>query len=302
MPAPIVLWPSIAGAVFFVAGIFAARRELQTAPGIDRWIALGGVFFAAPLAVFGGEHLSAPRIIMEAVPTWMPARLFWTYLVGIALVAAAVSLAVKKYKRLSIPLLALMFFSFVFMIHVPNVAAHASSRLFWTVALRDSVFGLSPLALAGAQMVSAGTGRSSWLTDIARTLIGVILIFFGVQECLYPEFAPGVPLPKMTPAWVPVPVFWGYLVGAVLIVCGACLLVNRYSRVAATCVGLVMAFLTFFLYAPILAMASGTPKLVEGINYVADTLLFGGALLLLAKALPKEFSPSTKIAYKVRAA
>jgi len=49
-----------------------------------------------------------------------------------------------------------------------------------------------------------------------------------------------------------------------------------------------MAALTLFLYVPILLMNSGTEALVEGLNYVADTLLFGGALLLLARALPKE--------------
>jgi len=44
------------------------------------------------------------------------------------------------------------------------------------------------------------------------------------------------------------------------------------------------------LYVPILLLNSGTGPLVEGLNYVADTLLFGGALLLLARALPKESS------------
>ncbi len=32
-------------------------------------------------------------------------------------------------------------------------------------------------------------------------------------------------------------------------------------------------------------MASGTSQIVEGLNYVADTLLFAGTILLLAAAL-----------------
>jgi len=87
---------------------------------------------------------------------------------------------------------------------------------------------------------------------------------------------------------VPVPALWGYLCGVILVACGICLLLNKYARSAAACVGLVMAALTLFLYVPILLMNSGTEALVEGLNYVADTLLFGGALLLLARALPKE--------------
>jgi len=174
------------------------------------------------------------------------------------------------------------------MIHLPNVAAHVKERLFWTVALRDSVFGAGALALAGAQLAGTNTRRAHWLTDIARLLIAVVLIFFGVQECLYPKFAPGVPLPKMTPGWVPLPALWGYLCGVILVVCGVCIFLNKYARNAAACAGILMALLTLFLYVPILAMDKGTEQIVEGLNYVADTLLFGGALLFLAKALPKE--------------
>ena len=288
MPVPIVFWPCLAGAVFLVAGLLAARRELLPASGIDKWIVLGGVFVAAPLAVFGAEHLAAPRFIMAAVPAWMPARLFWTYFVGIALVAAALSLTAKKYVRLSTALLAVMFFLFVLMIHVPNVVARVHERLFWSIACRDTVFGAGPLALAGALVAGTAARRSNLLVHIGRLLIGAILIFFGVQECLYPKFAPGVPLPKVTPAWVPVPAMWGYLAGAMLVVCGVCILLNKYARIAAACVGILMAVLTLFLYTPILAMASGVPQIVEGLNYVADTLLFGGAVLFLARALPQE--------------
>ncbi len=48
---------------------------------------------------------------------------------------------------------------------------------------------------------------------------------------------------------------------------------------------MLMTVLTVFLYFPILIMAHGTTESIVGINYVADTLLFGGAVLLLAQAL-----------------
>jgi uncharacterized membrane protein YphA (DoxX/SURF4 family) len=187
-------------------------------------------------------------------------------------------------------LLAVMFFSFVCMIHLPNLLPHLKERLFWTIPLRDAVFGAGALALAGALRKGADGRGSNWPITFGRLLIAAALIFFGAQECLYPKFAPGVPLPKMTPAWVPLPVLWGFLCGIILIVCGVCLLVNKYARSAAACAGAVMAVLTLILYVPILLLNSGTGPLVEGLNYVADTLLFGGALLFLARALPKESS------------
>lgn len=285
MLSPSVFWPSFAGVVFLGVGLFVVRRTLLAARGWDRLLVLGCVFFAAPLAVFGAEHLVDARGIMQVVPAWMPVRLFWTYLVGVALIAAAASLSLRRYLRLSAMLLAIMFFLFVLMIHVPNVVANSHNRLYWSLAFRDLTFGAGALALAATQERD-GLARRSNFVHIARICIGVALIFYGMEHFLHPEFAPGVPLPKLTPAWVPFPIAWVCLSGAILLVSGVGILLNKYSRQAAMSVGMLMTLLTVFLYLPILAMATGTAQLAEGINYVADTLLFGAAVLLLAEALP----------------
>jgi uncharacterized membrane protein YkgB len=77
---------------------------------------------------------------------------------------------------------------------------------------------------------------------------------------------------------------WALLTGILLVICGAAILLNKYAHSAGVCVGILMALITLFLYAPILATANQASQ-VEGINYVADTLLFGGAILFLARAL-----------------
>jgi uncharacterized membrane protein YphA (DoxX/SURF4 family) len=279
------LWPCVAGAVFLIVGLIAYRKEVAAALGLEKLVVLGPVFVAAPLATFGAEHLAGPRFLMQMVPVWMPARLFWAYFVGFALFAAALSFIVKKYLRWSATLLAIMFFLFVAMIHLPNLVAHSHERLFWTIPLRESAFAGGVLAFAGAQLANWRSRRSSVFVLVGRVIVGITLIFFGVENCLHPRFAPGVPLPKVTPAWVPLPAFWGYLAGVVLVVAGVAILLNRRARLAATVVGVLMTLLTFLLYFPILVMARGTPQIVEGVNYVADTLLFGGTTLLLASAL-----------------
>jgi hypothetical protein len=92
-------------------------------------------------------------------------------------------------------------------------------------------------------------------------------------------------LQKLTPAWIPAAALWGYATGAALLAAAGALLVNRYARTAATWLGLLLLFLTAVIYAPILATAVQSSEMVEGLNYVADTLLFAGATLLLAEAL-----------------
>jgi uncharacterized membrane protein len=273
------------GLVFLVIGLLDSRRELASAYGLDKLIALAYVFVAAPLAVFAGEHLAGPRFLMELVPSWMPARLFWAYFVGFALLAAALSLSLKKYMRWSAPLLATMFFLFVLMMDLPASIAHPKNRLFWTLALRETSFAAGALALTGFIMLQNNHRHAKTLISIARFCIGIPLIFYGIEHLLHPEFAPGVPLPKLTPPWVPLPLFWAYLVGAVLLIAGIAILLNKRSQIAATYVGLVMTVLTLLLYTPILAMVRQPSQIIGEVNYVADTLFFAGTILFLAMAI-----------------
>jgi uncharacterized membrane protein YphA (DoxX/SURF4 family) len=99
-----------------------------------------------------------------------------------------------------------------------------------------------------------------------------------------------VPLEKLTPAWVPLPHLWSYLAGTVEVVTGVAILINRYTRDAAVIAGLLMVLLTLLLYVPILAMARSAADIVVGLNYVFDTLLYGGTVLLLAFASPMDRS------------
>lgn len=280
------VWICVAGVVILVIGFVAARRELQAAVGLDKLVAVGRVLYAAPLAAFGAEHLALGKVIIGAVPVWMPARLFWVYFVGIALIAAALSLAVGIRVRLTATLLAIMFFLFVVMIHLPNTMAHVHERLIWNVALRDLSFGAGALALAGS-LGSGSREQGNMAVWIGRVAIAVVLMVYGVELILYPQFAPGVPLPKLTPPWVPGPHVWAFLTGLVCIGGGVAILIRRYCRDGATAVGLVMTLLTLFLYLPILLMASGAPAVLEGANYVWDTLLFAGTLLLVAEGAPR---------------
>jgi uncharacterized membrane protein len=178
-----------------------------------------------------------------------------------------------KFVRLSATLLGLMFILFVLMIHVPNVVANPKDRILWAVALRELAFAGGAWALAGGRLVS-----------VARFLMAIPLMFFGVQHVLHPTFAPGVPLAKITPGWVPAPAAWGYLIGALLLAGGIALLAGFRSRTALAWTGLALTLLVVLLYLPILAVAQPA-GLLEAVNYVADTLLFGGAVLCVAGAV-----------------
>jgi hypothetical protein len=124
-------WMSFAGLLYLVAGIFLSRKEIGAARGWEKLITLGSVFIAVSLAVFAPEHFHGPEFVQNMVPSWMPAHWFWVYFVGSALLAAATSLTLRKFERLS------------------SALAHPTDRFGWTYALRDLSFAAGAWAIAG---------------------------------------------------------------------------------------------------------------------------------------------------------
>ena len=205
------------------------------------------------------------------------------------LLAAATSLTVKRFVRLSSTLLGLMFFLFVCMIYLPYALKHPQGRFGWTYALRDLSFCAGAWALAGLHSRALSPQLSKWMILFGRIVIAIAAIFYGVQHFVHPDFAPGVPLELKMPSWVPFPSLWAYLTGATLLVSGVLLALNKKPRIAAASIGAVMTALTLFPYLATSAHARGSaPEFNEAINYVADTLLYAGAALVLASALPRD--------------
>jgi uncharacterized membrane protein len=275
--------------------LWAARTDIARAHGLDKIVALSNLCFAIPLAVFGALHLSSVGFVLPLVPKYMPWRLFWAYLVGCALLAASLSIATKVQVRWSGLLFGIMMFVFVAMLIIPGVLASPRDRFAWTLVFREPSFAGGGWALAGNAMREKGReqGRGQFgssLITAGRVLIGIAAIFYGVEHFLHPANVPGVPLEKLMPAWIPGHLLIGYLTGAILLMAGVSMLLNKKTRMAATYLGTWIVLLVLFIYGPILIASLAGPSTavrVEGINYFADTLLFAGAILALASASPR---------------
>jgi uncharacterized membrane protein len=283
-------WMSFAGLVYLVAGVFIVRKELGAARGWDRLIVLACVFIAVSLAVFAPEHFRGPEFVQNMVPSYMPARPFWAYFVGSALLAAATSLTLRRFVRLSSTLLGLMFFLFVCILFLPSALRHPESRFGWTYALRDLSFCAGAWAIAGLKSHASSPRLAKGLILFSRIVLAVAAVFYAVQHFLHPGFALGVPLEMKLPSWIPVPALWSYLTGAILLAAGICLALNWKARIAAASIGALMTGLTLFLYMPVLVLAyrGSAGDFNDALNYVADTLLYAGAALGLASALPSD--------------
>jgi uncharacterized membrane protein len=276
----VVAWGMIgAGSAALVAGLFFVRARFAAASGVGRVLVLGPVFEAVALAIFAAEHFLAARGLSTIVPRWIPGALSWTYFFGVALLAAAISFITWRHVRWSASLLAVFFLIIVTTVDLPNLPKELHERLFWTLTVRETAFAGGAMVLAGSQWPrerSAG----SMLILLGRFFVACVFIFYAIEHFLFPRFVPGVPLAKLTPAWVPAPTLLAYLVGTTLLVAGVGLMIRRTRRTAAALAGVVLVLLTIFFYVPILVTEIRSPLAVEGVNYVGDTLLFAATALL----------------------
>lgn len=103
-----------------------SSTTLDTAPatGTSPWLpTVGRVLFAVPFAVSGLNHLTMASAMAPMVPAWVPGGgAFWVVLTGLAMIAAAVSIASNRLVQWSAPLLALLLGVFVVTLHVPALA------------------------------------------------------------------------------------------------------------------------------------------------------------------------------------
>ncbi|MGA8632785.1 MAG: hypothetical protein WB573_20715, partial [Terracidiphilus sp.] len=247
--------------------------------GAGRILVLGPICEAVALAMFATEHFAGARDLMQIVPKWLPGPLFWTYFVGVALLAAALSFVAWRCVRLSATLLALLFLIIVATIDLPNLPANLHDRLFWTLTVRETCFASGAMVLAGS-MWPRGNSIGGALIVIGRGIVAAVMVFYGIEHFFFPRNVPGVPLEKLTPAWIPAPVVIAYVVGIALIVAGVGLFIRPAVRTAAAACGMLLLLLTVFFYVPIFATEIHSDLALEGINYVGDTLLFAGTVFL----------------------
>jgi uncharacterized membrane protein len=285
-----------AGIAALIAGLFLVQARFAAASGAGRILVLGPVFEAVALAIFAAEHFLAASGLATIVPRWLPGPLFWTYFVGVALLAAAISFIAWRYVRLSASLLAILFLIIVATIDLPNLPQHAHERLFWTLTVRETAFAGGAMVLAGSQWRRASSSAASsagpTLILLGRFIVAATFIFYSIEHFLFPHNVPGVPLEKMTPDWIPAPTLIAYIVGATLLAAGVGLMIPRTRRTAAAAAGTVLLLLTIFFYIPILITEIHTPLAVEGVNYVGDTLLFAATALLAGFGADRKESTS----------
>ena len=283
-----VRWSYLSFTVVFIVGLVAIflRGDWQRARGFDRLILFAPIFYAAPLAAFGTEHFTLTKVIASIIPKWIPWHYFWAYLVGACFIAAALSLVTGIQARLAASLVALTMFLFVALMYFPGWLRPPHNRIVLTIALRETCFSGGALALAASLTETWRKRRAQIMANVARYFVAIPVLFFSFEQFLHGDLVPAVPLARQTPAYVVGHALWTYVAAVAYAITGVMLLIGKKTRAAATWLGLTVLLVELAVYVPIAVVDRSS--LQNGLNYMADTLMFCGAVLLLAGAMPRE--------------
>ncbi len=281
-----VIWSYCVGGAALAIGLAAIflRGGWQTARGFDKLILFGPLFYAAPIAAFGTEHFTLTAGMLSMVPAWIPWHAFWVYFVGACFIAAGLSLATGIEARLAASLLALTFFLFVVLMDAPAWAQNPRDRFATALMLRELAFSGGALALAASLIGQRHQRPAHILATIARCFIAIPILYYSFEQFLHADHVPGIPLEAVTPTWIFGHSIWTYLTAVVYAVAGPMLLAGWKTRAAATWAGLMVLVTILAVYVP---FAIAERASLEGLNYLGDTLMFCGDVLLLAGAMPR---------------
>jgi uncharacterized membrane protein len=99
---------------------------------IDRLVAAAPFLFAVCLFVYALLHFIYADYIATIISSWIPFRLFWSWFVGFAFLASALSIMTRKKARLAAMLMGLMYYIWVAILHLPRVIASPQNEAEWT--------------------------------------------------------------------------------------------------------------------------------------------------------------------------
>ncbi len=115
---------------------------------------VGIVLYALVIGFFGINHFLNRTGFQNTIPSFIPYHIFWVYLTGVALIAAAISFLIGKKTKMAGLFLFLYLIIIVLSIHLPAVIRSEGSPIV-SIALTNLV---KDTGLAAAALMIAGRG------------------------------------------------------------------------------------------------------------------------------------------------
>jgi uncharacterized membrane protein YphA (DoxX/SURF4 family) len=255
---------------------------------MDKLRHFGRLCFAISVAFFGAQYLLYGHFEggLPLVPPWTPGAPVLAYVLGVALIVSAVSIATlwkARYSAISLGTLLLLSFLFLHCLHASSILHNGTdrTRAFECLTLSAIAFALAGTVTNGSKSSASGIA-ANWPLLLGRLLFAISMIVFGAQHFMYAGF-----IATLIPAWIPVHLFWVYLTGTGMIVAGLSIATGILAPLAS--IGLGTMFLLWFLllHAPRVA---ASPRNGDEWTSAFVALAVSGGSYLLASTFDKRRS------------
>jgi uncharacterized membrane protein len=242
---------------------------------------IASFLIATPMFIFGVQHFVYLSFVANFIPAWIPWRYFWACFTGMALVAAAVGIMVKRWALSAATLLGIMIFLWVLLLHTSRIAASPREFGEWRGIFQALTMSGCAFALVGSLKTAAIekslNGGSRWLVILsdrsvhaAPWFIGAGIVALGLEHFIFREVAT-----PQVPAWIPGTTLGNLCSGAVLLFCGAGILTQRFRRSAAIVLAMVVGLSLFLVHLPVVLRSSRFES-----DWTKTLAITGGAMLL----------------------
>lgn len=227
---------------------------------MERNIKIVRILFAIPWLIFGIQHYMYADFVATLVPAFVPLKLFWAYFTGTAMIAAGISFIFNRAGFLAAMLLSVMLWLFVLMIHVPMLTSTPFAAGILGRPLQDVALAAACLLLAGTFIpLGASSPVVALIIKISRYIFALMLIAFGVLQFFNLDFETA-----RIPSFLPLRIFWVYLMGAAMIITGICVIINRKARLSAIALGCFLLIINLLNHGYLLANDLHNPILWTG--------------------------------------
>jgi uncharacterized membrane protein YphA (DoxX/SURF4 family) len=137
------------GGLIVAASFFKAEgRNRKPAFNNAGLILLGIIFLSVFFIICGWAHFEFSSFVVELIPSYIPAREFWTYFSAVALIAGGVGLLFPFTRKWAALLLGIMILLWFFLLHIPRAVTMDANEEWMGVFESFSFSGLC-FVLAG---------------------------------------------------------------------------------------------------------------------------------------------------------
>jgi uncharacterized membrane protein YphA (DoxX/SURF4 family) len=246
------------------------------------WARASHLFFAVTMIAIGliGLFSGTFAPIWQPVAETMPGRQLLAYLCTFVSLATGGGLLVKRTAgpaALALFLYLLVWtavFKFPFIVRAPLEE----------VSYQSCGENLVPIAAAWVLYAEFGLSRRFPAGEVglraAYLLYGLALIAFGLSHFFYLQMTA-----PLVPSWLPAPVFWAYLTGAVYLAAGAAVAIGLAPKLAAIAAAVQIALITLLVWGPMVLAGHLSPMHWQ--ETIVSWALTAGAWVMATGSQPK---------------